>query len=172
MHTQKSNQPDFSFVYNQYFTPLFGYILYQTKNREVAEDIVQTVFFKILKQQSSTSDQFPPLPYFFTVTRNTIIDYWKKKKEIALDISGITFSSLIDEKENPQEKLEKEFIFREMQEALENLSYEQREVLTLRFISDISNKEIAQILGKTEEAIRQIQYRGIKKLRELIKKYD
>ncbi|MFZ2193131.1 MAG: sigma-70 family RNA polymerase sigma factor [Candidatus Moraniibacteriota bacterium] len=170
---QKINQSEFDYVYNQYFTPLFRYIICQTKNKEMAEDIAQTVFLKALKQkEKSGSENFPPIYYFFTIARNTIIDHWKKKKEIVMDISGITFSSLIDERETPQERLEKNSDSEKIQRALENLTYEQKEVLTLRFISDASNKEISIILNKTEEAIRQIQYRAIKKLREIIKNYD
>lgn len=170
---QKINKSEFDYAYNQYFTPLFRYIICQTKNKEVAEDIVQTVFLKALKQKErSDCENFPPISYFFTIAKNTIIDYWKKKKEIAMDISGITFSSLIDERETPQERLEKTSDSEKIQKALENLTYEQKEILTLRFISDASNKEISVMLNKTEEAIRQIQYRAIKKLRETIKSYE
>lgn len=174
MHTQKSaNQNDFSYIYTQYFTPLFRYILYQTKNRETAEDIVQTVFLKALRQKGRLQhDAFPPLSYFFVIARNTVIDHWRKKREIALNDSEDAFTSLIDTRENPQDKMEKEFDSRKIKMALEKLSSEQKEVLTLRFISDIENKEIARILDKTEEAVRQTQYRAIKKLRKLIKIYD
>ncbi|MFZ2975790.1 MAG: sigma-70 family RNA polymerase sigma factor [Candidatus Moraniibacteriota bacterium] len=163
---KSKGESDFDYVYTQYFTPLFRYIFYQTKNREVAEDLVQTVFLKALRQKNT--DTFPPLPYFFTIARNTVIDYWKKKKEIAVDLSSVIFSSLLDEQDNPQEKLEKEFELDKITQALETLSYEQKEILTLRFISDLPNKEISVMLGKTEEAVRQIQYRAIKKLRNII----
>ncbi len=163
---QSEGESDFDYVYTHYFTPLFRYIFYQTKNRETAEDLVQTVFLKALRQKNN--DKFPPLPYFFTIARNTVIDYWKKKKEITTDISSMIFSSLIDENNNPQKKSEKEFDSKNLQEALENLNYEQKEILTLRFISDLTNKEISAMLGKTEEAVRQIQYRAIKKLRDII----
>lgn len=163
---KSQDESDFDYVYTHYFTPLFRYIFYQTKNRELAEDLVQTVFLKALRQKNT--DAFPPLPYFFTIARNTIIDYWKKKKEITVDISSFIFSSLLDENDNPQERLEKEFDAQEITQALETLSYEQKEILTLRFISDISNREISVMLGKTEEAVRQIQYRAIKKLRDKI----
>jgi len=163
---QSEGESDFDYVYTHYFTPLFRYIFYQTKNRETAEDLVQTVFLKALRQKNT--DKFPPLPYFFTIARNTVIDYWKKKKEIATDISSLVFSSLIDERENSQQKLEKEFELGKITQALETLNYEQKEVLTLRFISDLPNKEISVMLGKTEEAVRQIQYRAIKKLRDIV----
>jgi RNA polymerase sigma-70 factor, ECF subfamily len=169
MNKSRECHSDFEIIYTDYFTPLFRYILSQTKNQEVTEDLIQNVFLKVLKQKNDKNcNDFPPLPYFFTIARNTVIDYWKKKKEISTDISGILFSSLIDKQENPQERLEKETRLNNLKKALEKLTFEQKEVLTLRFISDISNKEISQTLGKSEEAIRQIQYRAIKKLREII----
>ena len=162
-------QPNFEVIYANYFTPLFRYILSQTKNREVAEDIIQNVFLKALIQKNKLDyKSFPPLPYFFTIARNSIIDYWRKKKEISTNISEKKFSSLIDNRNNSLEKLERESRLNKLQKAMEDLTFEQKEALTLRFISDIPNKEISQILGKSEEAIRQIQYRAIKKLREII----
>ena len=169
MEKSREYQSDFEVVYADYFSPLFRYIFSQTKNREVAEDLVQNVFLKVLKQRNKSSfKDLPPLPYFFTIARNTIIDYWRKKKEVSMNISETLFSSLIDNQESPQEKLEKESTDNNLEKALNNLTFEQKEILTLRFISDLSNKEISQILGKSEEAIRQIQYRAIKKLREII----
>jgi len=161
---------EFDYIYGEYFTPLYRYILSQVKDRQITEDLVQTVFFKVL--QKFPPEKLPPLPYFFTIARNSIIDYWKKKKETILDISAIPFSSLIDESANSQKNLEKKFNLQEISQALEELSYEQKEVLTLHFISDLPNSEIAQLLEKSEEAIRQIQYRALKRLRTMIKFYE
>ena len=169
MGKPRKPQSDFEVVYTEYFTPLFRYTISQIKNREIAEDITQTVFLKFLKQRSGlNSNNLPSLSYFFTIARNTIIDYWRKKKEISMDISEVVFSSLINNQESSQDKLEKESKINNLEKALDNLTYEQKEALTLRFISDLSNKEISQVLGKSEEAIRQIQYRAIKKLRKII----
>lgn len=161
---------DFDYIYSEYFNPLYKYCLSQTKNKETTEDIIQNVFLKILKK--FPPNQLPPLPYFFTITRNTIIDYWKKKKEIILDISAVPFASLIDEQDDSLKKMDQEFSSKEITKALEMLNFEQKEVLTLRFMSDLSNPEIAKLLDKSEEAVRQIQYRALKRLRELIKIYD
>jgi len=161
---------DFERVYAIYFAPLYRYLLSQTKNRDVAEDLVQTVFLKVL--QKFPPEKLPPLPYFFTLARNSIIDYWRKKKELTLDISALPFSTLIDEKADPQREMQEAFSLNEITKALETLSYEQKEVLTLHFISDLPNSEIAKLMEKSEEAIRQIQYRAIKRLREIIKFYE
>ena len=158
---------EFDHIYTEYFAPLYRYCLSQTKHKEVAEDIIQNVFLKVLKKFSP--DQLPPLPYFFTITRNTIIDYWKKKKEIIVDISTTPFISLLDERSNPAKIMDQEINSKEISRALEALSFEQKEILTLRFICDLSNPEISQLLNKSEKAVRQIQYRAIKKLRGLIK---
>jgi len=166
----QTSSSDFDRIYSEYFTPIFRYVFSQTKNREISEDIVQIVFFKVLKK--FPIENLPPLRYFYTIARNSVIDYWKKKKETIIDLSSTPFASLIDEKENPQMKVEKEFTTQEISLALNELSFEQKEVLTLRFISDLPNSEIAKTLEKNETAIRQIQYRAIKKLRGIIKIYE
>ena len=161
---------DFDHIYNKYFTPLYRYLFCQTKSKETAEDLVQTVFLKVLKNFPPNS--FPSLPYFFAIARNTVIDHWKKRKETVLDISAAPFAKLTDEKADPQIFLNQEFSIKEINEAMKILSFEQKEALTLRFINDLSNSEIAKLLGKNEEAVRQIQYRALKRLREIIKIYE
>lgn len=167
MQTQSA---DFDYIYNEYFAPLYRYTLSQTKDCEVAQDLVQTVFFKVL--QKFPPDKLPPLPYFFTITRNAIIDYWKKKKEIILDLSATPFATLIDEKADLESALQEKFTSQEITRALEQLNFEQKEILTLRFISDLPNPEISKILSKSEKAIRQLQYRALKSSRGLIKSND
>jgi RNA polymerase sigma-70 factor (ECF subfamily) len=52
---------------------------------------------------------------------------------------------------------------------LQELTDIQREVITLKFISGLSNKEIAELLGKTDEAVRQLQCRALKSLKIILK---
>jgi len=94
-----------------------------------------------------------------------VIDYWRKKKEV--DISDIEeiFENIPSSGKTPEESLESYEIAEKVKQAIKNLTDEQQEVIILKFINDLSNKEIAELIGKSEEAIRQLQCRALKALR-------
>lgn len=165
----KAKQGDndaFNFIYSELFTPLFRYIYFRINNRQEAEDLTQAVFLKIWLAlpdfEIKEKNQF--FSWCFAIARNSVIDFWKKKKEILLEDARIepvaeeNFLNSIDAKK-AGETARKAILF---------LNGEQQEVIIMKFINDLSNKEIAEILGKSEEAVRQAQSRALKELRKII----
>jgi RNA polymerase sigma factor (sigma-70 family) len=67
-----------------------------------------------------------------------------------------------------QLKMEEMEIKEELLRALDCLNFDQKEVLTLKFFGELGNDQISKIIGKSEEAIRQIQSRSIKKLQSIL----
>lgn len=159
----------FGQLYQLYFVPVFRYIYFRVRNRQEAEDLVQTVFLKVLQsvhdfQEKGTS----PLAYFFRVSRNAIIDYWRKKKELPFSEPDILINA-VGQAKNPQELSEMGEDVRMVHGAIQRLTQEQQEVIVLKFINELSNQEIAQLLHKTEQAVRQLQCRALKALRKYLK---
>lgn len=161
----------FAILYELYFTPVFRYVYFRTNDRALAEDLVQDIFIKVYK----SLDRFEirdtaPLAYFFTVARNTIIDHTRKKKEILFEGSmSDEHLATHDEHSDTENRLTAESAYKKVQEVMEMLTEDQREVITLKFIGEQSTKEIAISLGKTEEAVRQLQSRALRELRTLCK---
>lgn len=157
-------------LYKLYFTPVFRYIYLRVRDKEKANDLTQTVFLKVFIALPNFKERNKsPLAYFFTVSRNTIIDYWRAKKEIKVDDFDSIVKRTADNSASPQESYEqkenKVFIHR----VLQDLTDIQQEVITLKFISGLSNKEIAELLGKTKEAVRQLQCRALRSLKIILK---
>ena len=71
-----------------------------------------------------------------------------------------------------EESIDSQIEFAGVEKAMQNLTEEQREVITMRFIHDMSYKEISETLGKREDAIRQLQSRALKILKENLNKKD
>lgn len=163
----------FGRLYELYFTPVFRYIYFRIKNKEEANDLVQTVFLKVFRSILNFSEQNKsPLAYFFTVARNTVIDHWRTKKEVLLDDSESVFGQIPDKTNIPSELIEKKETNQAVHRAIKQLTDDQQEVIALKFINGMPNKEIAALLGKTEEAVRQLQCRAIKALRQILKNQD
>ena len=175
----------FSNLYEHYLTPIFRFIFFRVRTREDAEDLTQHVFVKAW----SALPEFGPSPlleseprsrrpaggsgsfsaWLYRIARNTTIDYWRKKKPLSLDPSSATFQNRRDDTADAHEAASQKEEAEHIRKALHVLGEDQQTILTLKFIEDLSNKEIAHITGKTEGAIRQIQSRALRALRQHLK---
>src|SRR3990167_7762811 len=158
----------FGLVYELYFTPVFRYVYLRINNKKEAEDLTQSIFLKVFQSLYRFEEmKSPPLAYFFTVARNAVFDHCKKKKEVVFADVEAMENRPANQDTNPAriaDENEKNLIVSGL--IKNNLTDEQKEVVALKFTSELSNKEISAIIGKNESAIRQIQCRALKKLRE------
>lgn len=173
MRLAKEGDADaFGKIYELYFTPVFRYIYLRVNNKQDAEDLAQVVFLKVYASISRFEEQGKsPLSYFFTVARNTIIDHWRKKKDVLFENQEEYTAQTDSRTENPDDVIQKNETENMLRRAIQELTEEQQSVIILKFINDFSNKEISTMLQKKEETIRQIQCRAIKTLRQHLKKY-
>ncbi len=169
IRAKNGDQQAFEEVYTTYYSPIYHYLFSRVKNKGEAEDLAQTVFLKIWSALDRFSEEHTsPIAYFFTVARNTLIDYYRKNKnreivsdEIVTEISeknGVWDKELIDENQ-----------YLAIKKALGLISKEQQEIINLIYENDLSYREISQILNKKEDAVRQMHSRALKKLREIYK---
>jgi RNA polymerase sigma-70 factor (ECF subfamily) len=168
---KKGSSDAFGVLYEIYFKPVFRYIYLRLNNRTEAEDLTQIVFLKTYKSiQSFCEKGKSPLAYFFTVARNTVIDFWRKKKEIKLGNEKETLENIPSAEDTSATALQNETTTI-LNEALKILTDDQQEIIILKFINELSNQEIAGILDKNEDAVRQSQCRALKTLRQYFKNH-
>lgn len=169
---QQAKQGDsqaFELIYKECYAPIYRYIHGRTKSREQAEDLTQDVFMKIYRNIGTvTASDHSPLAYFYTIARNTLIDFWRKKGGDTVADDEL-MSELADSAENPMQNAHTNERSAILYECLEKLTDDQREVITLKFINELSTEEIAEQLGKKETAVRQLQVRGLRSLGKIFK---
>lgn len=153
----------FGRLYEVYLDRLYRYIFYRVgNNRELAEDLVQSVFVKAW-EKLDTFQKGSFQAWLYTITKHNIIDYIRaQKKQISLD------ETIADEKEAIEEGVHKKLEMQRIQHALKFLTVEQREIIILKFVEELPNQEIAKIVNKNETAIRALQYRALKELRKIL----
>lgn len=163
------SQEAFTLLYNLYFTPVWRYVYLRTKNRGEADDLAQTIFLKVYKSLPRyRNTDAAPLSYFFTVARNTIIDHWRKKSHGVI-YSDEAVNHASDTQADPNDKVKQKEDQEMITKALGTLTEDQEEAIVLRFMSGLSTKEISDVTGKREDAIRQLQSRALKVLRTYFK---
>lgn len=170
VHRAKSGDAAaFGELYERYFTPVYRYLFLRCGDRLLAEDLSQTVFLKAYQSVASLRDQGrPPLAYLFTIARNSLIDYWRKKREVPFDVLGETARTIPTTAGDPRETASSHEAANLVRSAIRGLTDSEQEVIILKFLNELSNREVAEILGKSEAAVRQLQCRGLRALRKAL----
>lgn len=155
----------FGTIYQEYFTPVYRYILFRVRSKEDADELTQEVFLKALGAFARyEAKRENPLPFFYTIAKNSIIDLGKKRKAYATD-EEIMVQIPDDTMKTDADAIHEEELSA-LKKALTKLPDDQREALELRFMGDLSGRDVARLMGKSEEAVRQLQSRGLRVLRE------
>jgi RNA polymerase sigma-70 factor (ECF subfamily) len=162
---KKGDNQAFSSLYLAYFKPIYKYIYFRIGDKTETEDLVQDVFLKAfnsLSKYSYSGKSF--LAYLYTIARNTTIDHHRKKKTPVADEDQAI--NVIDPEDTPDREFEKRENAEIIRKKISKLSDSEREVIILRFINGLETAEVARQLGKSQEAIRKLQSRGLKNLKK------
>ncbi|KKS83002.1 MAG: ECF subfamily RNA polymerase sigma-24 subunit, RNA polymerase sigma-70 factor, ECF subfamily [Candidatus Wolfebacteria bacterium GW2011_GWC1_43_10] len=164
----RMDEEAFTRVYQEYTAPIFHFFFLRLRDRTLAEDLAQIVFLKAWENIRQLQEVEKILAWLFKIARNTLIDYWRKKKEINVpDFSALESGADSTEPLRPED-LDLKMLIEEIWEVLEGINEEQREVIVLRFFEGMSPKEIEEIMGKSSTAVRSLQYRALTKLKKVL----
>jgi RNA polymerase sigma factor (sigma-70 family) len=156
---QKGHPEAFNELYRRCSQRVYGYIKKRIFSETLASEVFQEVFMKLHKSKEKYSDQYPFLPWLFTITRNVNIVFYKKN-ETLVAVHSTTADSL---KNIPTSTTDEQFDFSEILSALPE---QQRKAIEMRYQKDWTFEKIGESLGTTPANIRQLISRGIKKIRE------
>jgi RNA polymerase sigma factor (sigma-70 family) len=159
-HTNK--EAEFLKAYEAYNDAIFRYCLFQTSNREKAIDTTQDTFSKTWEYMAEGHTIDNIRAFLYKTAKNLIIDGRRKKKATSLDdLLDDGFDAPFDDRETHMARLDGEKAIALVGELDENY----RESLTLRYIEDLTIKEIAETLGESENTISVRIHRGLEKLK-------
>lgn len=144
------------------------------RDQTVAEDIVQNVFLRVFHRIKTFDDKRPFAPWFSRIVVNESLSTVSKKKEVSLDEpigdGGIAIGdTLSDDDPLPAEAFEHEQMRQTLWEALEQLTPNQRAVVTLFYYLDYSEKEIAQTLECPQGTVKWRLHEARKRLRGFLR---
>jgi len=159
---KQGNQEAMSALYEFYAQSIYRYVSYRVDSQMVAEDITAEVFLRMVRELPSFEDRGLPFgAWLYKIASNLLNDHYrhtKSKPEVELD------ESLRNDDTDPFLRIENAQERQRIAEALQTLPSEYQDVLILRFMRGLSHAEVAQILNKSENALRTIQHRALKAL--------
>lgn len=142
------------------YDKIYKYCYFKVKNRDIAEDLTQETFLKYFSQ-TSYINRGKPLAYLYTIAKNQSIDYFKKNKPVSLDENSIATDELSATLTNLAVK-----------QAVHSLPEELKEIILLRFTSELGIGEIATIVGISRFAVYRKINTALKKLKLTLREED
>ena len=162
----------FSDLYSTLYTPLFRFIKSRTGNHDKSLDICQEVFLKWYKSLDTYEIKMKPLSYLMMIGIRLIINEGKKSGSVFLPEEAEEF--VADENVVPADiNFDLNLSFDKIKALFQDLTENQKNVVTMRYIADADTETIAEALEISLANVRKIESRAIQKIRELyILKYN
>ena len=153
-------------LYQVYYPKVYNYAFLQMGDVQAAEDLASDVMLRMI--ESLKGYRFKGLPFgawVFRIARNRLIDLHRRRRRRGeVDLSETLSSSLA----NPQALAERALERGQLQVVLKHLTYEQRQVIVLKFIEGFDNRSVGRIMGRSEGAIKSLQHRALASLRRVL----
>jgi RNA polymerase sigma-70 factor, ECF subfamily len=158
-------------LYLLHFDRIYSYLHVSVGNKHDAEDLTTQTFLKMLESIGKFRWQSAPFSaWLFRIAHNLAMDHfrasrrWQPEEEVPEPPPDESTSAEMGALESIGQK--------SMMELIEDLSPEQQQVLTLKFVFNFANGEVATILGKTEGAIKSLQHRALASLQKQLEKRE
>lgn len=171
----EGNHKSFEILINKHKQKIYAFILSKIKNRDLAEDVFQDTFIKVINslQKGKYNEEGKFLPWVMRIAHNLVIDHFRKSNKmrtIAPKDEFNIFDVIHDESKNVEEDLVNKQIHTDLRKLIECLPEDQKEVLKMRYYAELSFKEISESTGVSiNTALGRMRYALIN-LRKLIDK--
>lgn len=158
----------FGRLYDHYMPMIYRFILLRVAEREEAEDLTHQVFLKAWQNIGGYSEKGLPFSsWLYRIARNSVIDHYRRTRPVA-DLEDEENSEELIVRPDILDKLDLKSDARKAFEAISSLKDIEREIVIMRFVDDLSVKEVAEAVGKTEGAVKLAQHRALNKLRTIL----
>lgn len=155
---------NFLSFYETFFDDVYRYVYFKVGNKWDTDDIVSEIFKKAYENYRTIRTN--PKSWLFSIARNTISDFYRKKKEIPTDddLEKYYYPDIWEDKFNKEIELDC------LKKSIYSLPKDEIEIINLKYFSGMTHKEISEQIKKTEGAVKMKAFRIIQKLKSLVTK--
>jgi len=162
----KQDAEAFGLLYERYVHRIYNYIYYRTSDHNDAEDLTARTFQRALKHIGRYVDRGAPFSaWLYRIAHNVVANWHRdrsRRKIVPLDDLPLV-GRASDDPVVVTQKLEEQGV---LLEAVHQLPADRQELLVLKFVEQMSNAEIGEVMGRTEGAIKSLYHRTLVALRE------
>ena len=156
-------------LFERHHKPLFRYFVYQTRDKELAEDLVQDVFFRMLRYRASYDPAQSFTAWMYQIARNANIDQAAKRRG-----EVVNFEEYLEKRPEPaadqptqEERLKKTQDVALLRKALDRLPADKRELLVMARFQNLKYEDIAQVLGCEVGTVKVRVFRAVRMLSDV-----
>jgi len=166
---QRGDTEAFGQLYDYYVTGIFRFIYARVSSTQLAEDLTAETFLRALRSINTFQWRGKDFGAWLTViARNLTNDHYKARRTRS-EYSSDTLPDRPDPGRGPEEDTLALLSNDELMEAVASLPIDQRDCVLMRFVQELSIAETAQVLGRSEGAIKQLQLRAVRSLSKMLK---
>lgn len=156
----------FGKLYEKYIDAIYNYVYYRTSNQKEAEDLTSRVFLRALKHITRYEDRgYPFSAWLYRIAHNLVVNWYRdrdRKEEIPLE-DQYPPPAVKDETEK---QLTKENRRENLLEIVRELPDDRQQLLILKHVEGLTNREIGEIMDRTEGAVKALYHRTLVALRD------
>ncbi len=157
----------FGRLYDHYMSRIYRFIVLKVATKAEAEDLAHEVFTKAWRNMPRYTFQgFPFSSWLYQIARHQVIDYYRVKKEHQslenANEEALSVAATLDQDTDLALSVGR------VKLAIKKLNSDQQDVILMRFVDDLSHREIAKAMKKSEGAVRLIQHRAIHELKKIL----
>ncbi len=158
---KSGNEDALTTLYERYATPIYRYIYYRVGDIELAQDIQAEVFLRMVEGIHRYEDRGWPLSaWLYRIAHDRTVDMLRRRsRRYHVPIEYWDGSC-----EGPEDAISMRLEHEEVMARLGDLTAEQRQVIVMRFVREMSIQEVAEQLGRTEGSVKALQHRGLQSL--------
>ncbi|UCG29604.1 MAG: RNA polymerase sigma factor [candidate division WOR-3 bacterium] len=143
------------------YAHIYSYLYYRVDRAEDAEDLTSEIVVKVIQSIAKQRGNFHA--WIYQIARNHLIDFYRRRAVR----SEISLNDIPEQASGKSDGFSKQVLTREkLKRGLKHLTEEQRQVVILKFIEGHDNREIASIIHKSVGAVKVLQFRALKALRD------
>lgn len=154
-------------LFERYNRPLYGFFVRLTNQRSASEDLVQIVFYRILKYRHTYRDEGRFSAWIYHLARKVAADHFRKHAATPTPADPTDFHDHPDQAPAPDSNAATSDDLALLRRALTRLTHEHREVIVLARLQHLNHQEIARLLDCSVGAVKVRAHRALKELREV-----
>ncbi|MGI8588249.1 MAG: sigma-70 family RNA polymerase sigma factor [Chloroflexia bacterium] len=175
-HVERAREGDpeaIGWLYDRYFDRIYRYVLFKVGSQEEAEDIAAGVFLRMVESIGSFQSRGSSFAsWLYRIAHNQVVDLLRQKtRRPQVDIDPLA-AMLTSEIGDPHAEAEAADMRGHLREALGQLTDLQAQVIALRFGGGLSNAEVGRVLGRTEGAVKSLQYSALQNLNKALQQHQ
>lgn len=159
----RQNRNAFADLYRRHLTRVYRFLLARVGNVEDAQDLTTQTFMAALDGLANYREEGTVASWLLGIARNKSLEHLRRAKpQQPLEM----VAAIVDESASPERDAQTTLALEEVSCVLNVIAPDRAEALSLRYFSELSHAEIAEIMGKSEAAIKMLVHRGLRDLRE------